>query len=103
MSRLRRRDNAPELAVRSLLHARGRRYRVVWPIPGQRRRTIEVAFTRRRLAVFIDGCFWRGCPQHGTSPKASAEWWRRKIETNQARDAGQERSAQRRGWTVMRF
>lgn len=103
MSRLRRRDNGPELAVRSLLHARGRRYRVVWPIPGQRRRTIDIAFTRRRLAVFIDGCFWHGCPLHGTSPKANAEWWRRKIQTNQARDADTNTRLSEMGWTVMRF
>lgn len=103
MSRLRRRDNGPELAVRSLLHARGLRYRVAWPIPGQRRRTIDIAFTRRRLAVFIDGCFWHGCPVHGTSPKANSEWWRRKIDTNKARDADATRQLEELGWTVMRF
>jgi DNA mismatch endonuclease (patch repair protein) len=87
MGRVRKRDNGPELAVRRLLHAAGLRYRVAWPVPGQRRRTIDIAFTRLQLAVFIDGCFWHGCPEHLHVPRANAAWWVRKIETNRARDA----------------
>ena len=86
MSGLRRRNTVPELAVRRLLHAAGLRYRVVYPVPGQRRRTIDIAFTRPRLAVFIDGCFWHGCRAHGSQPRANSEWWRHKIAANQARD-----------------
>src|SRR3954447_25332549 len=82
----RRRDTAPELALRSLLHRSGLRYRVAWPIPGQRRRTIDIAFTRVHLAVFVDGCFWHGCPVHGVQPKANAAWWRAKLEANDRRD-----------------
>ncbi|GAA1841211.1 very short patch repair endonuclease [Microlunatus capsulatus] len=103
MSRLRRRDNGPELALRRLLHASGLRYRVAWPVPGQRRRTIDIAFTRLHLAVFVDGCFWHGCPQHLHLPRTNAAWWVRKIETNRARDADVTAQLGSLGWTVMRF
>ena len=103
MSRVRKRDNGPELAVRRLLHAAGLRYRVAWPVPGQRRRTIDIAFTRARVAVYIDGCFWHGCPVHATSPKANAAWWADKIAANRARDADVTAQLQDLGWTVMRF
>jgi DNA mismatch endonuclease (patch repair protein) len=103
MSSVCKRDNRPEMAVRRLLHAEGLRYRVAWPVPGQRRRTIDIAFTRARLAVFIDGCFWHGCPVHATSPKANAAWWIEKIATNRARDADVTAQLEDMGWTVMRF
>lgn len=103
LSARRRRDTAPEIAVRRLLHAAGLRYRVAFPIPGQRRRTIDVAFTRQRIAVFIDGCFWHGCPQHGSTPDANREWWLRKVAANQARDRDTDRVLMELGWTVLRF
>lgn len=103
MSRLRRRDTRPEVAVRRLLHALGLRYRVAYAVPGQRRRTIDVAFTRQRVALFIDGCFWHGCPQHGTRPAANAEWWRTKIAANKARDADTSELLGEAGWVVLRF
>jgi DNA mismatch endonuclease (patch repair protein) len=103
MGVVKQRDNAPEMAVRRLLHSAGLRYRVAWPVPGQRRRTIDIAFTRARLAVFIDGCFWHGCPLHATSPKANAAWWAEKIATNQARDADVIAQLEDMGWTVLRF
>ena len=103
MSRLRRRDNGPELAVRRLLHAAGLRYRVTYPVPGQRRRTMDIAFTRARVAVYIDGCFWHGCPVHGTSPRANARWWADKIATNCARDLDVTAQLEALGWTVLRF
>src|SRR4051794_14754026 len=68
MARQRRRDTAPEIAVRRLLHARGFRYRVDAAIAGTRRRA-DLVFPRLRIAVFVDGCYWHGCPQHGTMPK----------------------------------
>jgi DNA mismatch endonuclease (patch repair protein) len=102
MSALKRRDNVPELAVRRLLHAAGLRYRVAWAVPGQRRRTIDIAFTRAHLAVFIDGCFWHGCPEHGTSPKANRAWWADKIATNRARDADVNTQLEGLGWMVVR-
>ncbi len=103
MRGVKKRDNGPEMAVRRLLHAAGLRYRVAWPVPGQRRRTIDIAFTRARLAVYIDGCFWHGCPLHATSPKANAAWWAEKISTNQTRDADVTSQLEDMGWTVLRF
>lgn len=103
MSRLKRRDNARELAVRRLLHAAGLRYRVAWPIPGQRRRTIDIAFTRLRLAVLLGGCFWHGCPEHLHLPRANADWWVRKLETNHTRDEDVTAQLASLGWTALRF
>ena len=103
MSLLRRRDNGPALAVRRLLHASGVRYRVGFAIPGQRRRTIDIAFTRARLAVYIDGCFWHGCPVHGTWPAGNAEWWAAKLLRNVERDRETDAHLAALGWTVLRF
>ncbi|WP_100365085.1 DNA mismatch endonuclease Vsr [Diaminobutyricimonas aerilata] len=96
------RDTKPELAIRRLLHAAGYRYRVdTAPIPGMRRRA-DIVFTRRRIAVFIDGCFWHGCPQHYTAPKTNADFWARKVEANRARDSDTDRTLRAAGWTVLR-
>jgi DNA mismatch endonuclease, patch repair protein len=103
MQRQRRKDTAPELALRRSLHAVGLRYRVGWPVPGAPRRTIDIAFTRIKLAVFVDGCFWHGCPAHATWPKANSEWWRVKIETNRRRDDETTALLEGAGWTVLRF
>lgn len=102
MARVAQRDTAAELAVRRLLHAAGLRYRVQVPIPGRPRRTIDIAFTRLRIAVFVDGCFWHGCPLHGTQSKTNSEWWRVKIEANKHRDADTNRVLSERGWVVLR-
>ena len=100
--RQRARDTAPELALRQLLHARGLRYRVdVAPLPGLRRRA-DVVFTRARLAVFVDGCFWHRCPQHGTSPRSNADWWRVKLDRNVQRDRDTDRALADAGWRVLR-
>jgi DNA mismatch endonuclease (patch repair protein) len=98
-----RRDTNPELAVRRLLHAAGLRYRVAYPVPGLPRRSIDIAFPRARLAVFVDGCFWHGCPEHGTAPSANPDWWRTKIETNQQRDAHTTQHLGTLHWTVLRL
>lgn len=103
LSRLRRRDTGPERAVRTLVFAAGYRYRVAFPVPGQRRRTIDIAFTRAKLAVFIDGCFWHGCPTHGVKPRANEHWWTAKLGANQARDRGTNDALVSLGWQVMRF
>lgn len=97
------RDTKVELAVRQRLHARGLRYRVDYaPLPGLRRRA-DVVFTRQRLAVFIDGCFWHRCPTHGTRPKANSDYWQPKLDTNVARDADTNARLRAAGWTVLRF
>jgi DNA mismatch endonuclease (patch repair protein) len=100
MRRQQRRDTVPELLVRRALHAAGRRYRIAFPVPGMPRRSIDIAFTRARVAVFVHGCFWHGCPTHGTSPKANEGWWRDKLQRNVARDAETEEHLRRLGWAV---
>ncbi|NNG19779.1 very short patch repair endonuclease [Naumannella sp. ID2617S] len=97
------RDTEPELLVRRLLHAAGYRYRVNERVPGMARRTIDIAFARKRVAIFIDGCFWHGCPDHYNRPKANAEFWRDKREQNMRRDDETTKHLQSLGWTVLRF
>ncbi|WP_191133925.1 very short patch repair endonuclease [Streptomyces sp. col6] len=103
MSRQASRDTAPEVAVRKLLHASGYRYRLNERVPHMSRRTIDIAFIRAKVAVFLDGCFWHGCPEHATQPKSNAEWWRQKLDRNMARDAETTAHLVAEGWTVLRF
>ncbi|WP_329078731.1 very short patch repair endonuclease [Streptomyces niveus] len=103
MSRQASRDTAPEVAVRKLLHAAGLRYRVNVPVPGMPRRTIDIVFGPAKIAVFLDGCFWHGCPEHATRPKSNAEWWRAKLDKNIARDRETTDHLEAAGWTVLRF
>lgn len=98
------RDTAPELALRKLLHARGLRYRVdrVLPIPGVRRRA-DIVFGPAKVAVFVDGCFWHGCPLHGNPIVKSNKWyWPEKIRKNQRRDADTDANLRCLGWQVVR-
>lgn len=99
----RRRDTSPELAVRRLLHARGLRFRVDYGLPFDRRRKADVAFTRQRVAVFVDGCFWHGCPEHYRAPATNAGYWSAKVAGNEARDRDTEARLQALGWLVLRF
>lgn len=101
-SEQRRTRTAPEMALRRELHRRGRRFRVHARIDGLPRRRADVLFTRWRLAVFVDGCFWHGCPDHGVRPRANSEWWRWKLETNAARDRDTDERLAALGWTVLR-
>ena len=97
------RDTRPELKIRSILHKLGFRYRVDYqPIKGIRRRA-DVAFIGPRVAVFVDGCFWHGCPTHGTWPKSNPKFWRNKIKTNQKRDADTNKRLEEAGWKVVRI
>jgi DNA mismatch endonuclease (patch repair protein) len=103
MSKLGRRDTLPELAIRSELHRRGFRFRVDRaPLPGLRSRA-DIVFGPARVAVYVDGCFWHSCPEHGTKPKANAEWWERKLERNRERDAETDRALREQGWEVVRI
>ena len=97
-----RRDTPCELAIRSVVHRAGLRYRVDWPLPGIRRRA-DLAFVSAKVAVFVDGCFWHGCPAHATWPKANADWWRDKILTNMRRDRDTDSFLKKGGWVVLRF
>jgi len=101
MQATRQRDTAPELAARSELHRRGLRFFVDRsPLPLLRRRA-DIVFPRQRVAVYIDGCFWHGCPEHGTWPKANADWWRAKIKANRVRDRDTNRRLERAGWIAV--
>ncbi|GAB3240885.1 very short patch repair endonuclease [Kineosporia babensis] len=103
MRRQARQDTTPELELRRLLHAKGLRYRVGMKVPGMPRRTIDIAFTAVSVAVFVDGCFWHGCPEHATWPTANSEWWRSKIMRNQARDTETTNHLMANGWFVHRM
>lgn len=103
MRRQRRRDTVPEVALRRELHGRGVRYFVDRaPLKGIRRRA-DLVFPRRRVAVYVDGCFWHRCPQHATDPKNNAEWWAAKLAANVARDRNTDAALAAAGWTVVRI
>jgi DNA mismatch endonuclease, patch repair protein len=96
------RDTPAELALRRLIHAAGLRYRVdSKPISDSPRRA-DIVFRPSKVAVFVDGCFWHGCSEHGSWPKSNASFWRRKIEANQDRDRDTDRALRRAGWRVIR-
>lgn len=97
------RDTAPELAVRRRLHAMGLRYRVsVRPVQNLRR-TADIVFARARIAVFIDGCFWHGCPEHYQAPVRNGDFWLAKRTRNRERDAETDAALTAAGWTPLRF
>ncbi|MBW9205374.1 very short patch repair endonuclease [Mumia sp. zg.B17] len=97
------RDTAPELAVRRIVHARGLRYRVdTRPIAVLNRRA-DLVFPRVKVAVFIDGCFWHGCPEHHTVAKVNASYWAEKVADNRQRDLDTSARLQEEGWLVLRF
>lgn len=99
----RRKDTKPELAVRSLLHAAGLRYRCDLRLKvGQRGVRPDIVFTRRMVAVFIDGCFWHSCPEHSAPPRKNADYWDPKLARNRQRDAENTAALQSAGWLVIR-
>jgi DNA mismatch endonuclease (patch repair protein) len=102
MSRTAQRDNSRERALRSELHRRGLRFRLHRRLLVGSRRSVDIAFPASRTAVFVDGCFWHGCPEHGTWPKNNADWWRAKIDENVTRDRDTDRKLAEAGWTVLR-
>jgi DNA mismatch endonuclease (patch repair protein) len=95
-------DTGPELALRSELHRRGYRFRKsAAPLRSVRCRA-DVVFTRARVAVFVDGCFWHRCPEHGTRPRTHSGYWRAKLDRNVARDRRNDDALRSAGWTVVR-
>ncbi|MXY78734.1 MAG: very short patch repair endonuclease [Chloroflexi bacterium] len=99
----RRRDTGPERDLRSGLHRRGWRFRVDLPVKaGGRRVRPDIVFTRRRVAVFVDGCFWHACPDHGQMPRANASYWEPKLRRNVERDLEDTGALERSAWTVVR-
>lgn len=102
MQRVRQKDTSAESGLRRELHALGLRYRIQVPVVTRPRRIADVAFVSQRVAVFVDGCFWHGCPQHATWPKQNAEFWRAKILANQERDNDTNARLRADGWEVLR-
>lgn len=100
----RKRDTRPELALRSALHRVGLRFRCDYPIrpPGRRPIRVDVAFTRQRVAVFVDGCFWHSCPEHSNVPRANQSYWQPKLARNVQRDAETVAALADMGWHTIR-
>jgi DNA mismatch endonuclease (patch repair protein) len=96
-------DTRPEVKLRSELHRRGLRFRkhVSIVTPGLRVRP-DVVFTRQRLVVFVDGCFWHGCPEHGSKPRSNVTYWEAKLARNRARDQRVADGLRTDGWRVIR-
>ena len=103
MQAIKSRDTAPERRLRALLHARGLRYRVATkPLAGVKW-TADVVFRPARVAVFVDGCFWHGCPEHFHIPATNPDYWGPKIASNSARDIETDRLLAAEGWAVLRL
>ncbi|WP_260431159.1 very short patch repair endonuclease [Burkholderia stagnalis] len=103
MAKVRQKATDAEVALRRELYRVGLRYRIDYEVLKKPRRVADIAFPGRRIAIFVDGCFWHGCPEHATWPKRNAEFWRQKIETNRLRDADTNERLRSLGWTVLRF
>lgn len=103
MSRVRRRDTAPELELRSELHRRGLRYRVDRRLLKALPSRADLVFGPAKVAVYVDGCFWHSCPEHGTMPRSNEAFWQEKLARNQERDAAVNEALAAAGWTVVRI
>jgi DNA mismatch endonuclease (patch repair protein) len=98
MQRMPRASTGPEVALRRELHRLGVRFRINHPaLPGRP----DIAMTRARVAVFVDGCFWHRCNQHGTLPKHNAQWWAEKLERNVQRDREKDDALASMGWLAV--
>ncbi|MBS2548815.1 very short patch repair endonuclease [Catenulispora sp. NL8] len=98
----RSRDTKPEKRLRSELHALGLRYKIDQRPVREVRRTADIVFVKARIAVFVDGCYWHGCPEHYRAATKNAEFWSQKIEANRQRDADTDQRLAAAGWHVMR-
>jgi DNA mismatch endonuclease (patch repair protein) len=104
MAAIKRRDTKPERIIRSLLHAAGKRYRVDLRLTLEDARPRpDIVFTRARVAVFIDGCFWHCCPEHGRQPGVNGTYWGPKLEGNVTRDRAADKALAAAGWAVIRI
>jgi DNA mismatch endonuclease (patch repair protein) len=99
MSRIRGRNTRPEIALRAALWSLGLRYRLHYPVPGRP----DVVFPRQHVAVFVDGCFWHGCPVHSVKPKSNTAFWKEKLGKNIERDRRNESKLIELGWMFVRF
>lgn len=103
MQAIRSRDTKPEKLIRRLVHAQGLRYRVAArPLPDLRR-TADLVFRPAKVAVFIDGCYWHGCPEHYVPPKTNSGYWSEKVARNIQRDRDTDQLLEKAGWLVLRF
>ena len=100
----RRIDTKPEVKLRSALHRSGLRFRKDYPVklPNGKVVRLDIAFTRKKLAVFVDGCFWHSCPDHGTTPKSNQAYWIPKLRENVQRDRAVDDGLADAGWRVLR-
>jgi DNA mismatch endonuclease (patch repair protein) len=98
MSAIRSENTKPELTLRKALWNRGFRYRVHYG-----KEKIDIAFPKKKLAIFVDGCFWHGCPLHSHLPKSHTDYWYPKLKKNIDRDKAKNRRLENQGWRVLRF
>ncbi|MEC4018122.1 very short patch repair endonuclease [Streptomyces sp. H27-D2] len=103
MQAIRSRDTKPEQLIRRLVHAQGLRYRVCAKPLADLRRTADIVFRPARVAVFVDGCYWHGCPEHYVSPKTNPDYWSEKVARNIARDRDTDQQLADAGWLALRF
>ncbi len=99
MSRVKSKDSGAERSLRSALHAEGLRFRIHRRVEGV---AVDIVFVQACVAVFVDGCFWHGCPKHATFPKSNQDYWLPKLEENRDRDRRQSSKLRRAGWRVIR-
>lgn len=102
MQQQRRRDTRLEVRIRKVLHRAGFRFRVDYRPEKSLRCRGDIVFTRWKVIIFVDGCFWHGCPLHATAPANNATWWREKLDANIERDLRNTRALEVLGWTVVR-
>lgn len=103
MEQQKQRDTQPEIRIRSILHRTGYRFRADIRPESFLKTRADIVFTRVKLAVFIDGCFWHSCPVHRTTPKSNTAWWLAKLEANRKRDRAADEALGKMGWKVMRI
>ena len=102
MAKVRQKGTNIEINLRGALYAKGLRYRLQVPVLLKPRRIADIVFTKSKVVVFVDGCFWHGCPLHVTWPKENAHFWKSKVVTNRARDVDTDRRLREMGWAVLR-
>ena len=99
MSQIRGKNTKPEISLRRALWALGLRYRIHYKLPGKP----DIVFPSKKLAVFVDGCFWHGCPEHSAKPKTNSSFWETKLMGNIERDKKTQALLEKSGWKVLRF
>ena len=102
MARVPQKGTKAELGLRRILHSRGLRYRLHVTVLTKPRRVADIVFSSAHVAIFVDGCFWHGCPEHASWPKSNANFWREKIEANRVRDADTDQRLSALGWKTVR-